>query len=202
MRPARAVPYELNARGQADFSNRTVSIYFGNSGKAAAVFHVRSGNSHSGPWTYTVGPNAVISDSWAFKANGQTAYDLSVYGPNGFLRSFKGSIFGNNKANLEITSVYDAAHCSITLNIFNQETAACEVNILDAYTKETIVFELKPGQFLTRAWPLKATFGWYDFVVEVNSDSSFQQRLAGHVETGNDSMSDPVISASVETKQE
>jgi len=224
MRPARAVPYVLNVRGQANFSNRTVNIYFGNSGKAAAVFHVRSGNSHNGPWTYTVGPNAEVSDSWAFTANGQGAYDLSVFGPNGFLRSFKGSILGSNRANLEITSVYNAARGSITLTIVNQQVplrktsvpklateeelennslnnpnqqTLTKVSILNAYTKKTTVHELGPGASLTQSWPLETTFGWYDFVVEVNSDSSFQQRLAGHVETGHDSMSDPSLGASV-----
>ena len=214
-RPARAIPYEINAQGQANFSNGTVNIYFGNSGKVAAVFHVRSGNSRSGPWTYTVEPNAAVSDIWTFTANGETAYDLSVHGPNGFLRSFKGSISGSDKANLEITSVYDVASCSITLNIYNPETPAYKVHIVDgnmrktvveegaaykviilnAYTKETIAYELQAGATLTQSWPLETHFGWYDLVVEVSSDSSFQQRLAGHVETGKDSMSDPAIGA-------
>jgi len=72
-RRARAVPYELNVHGQANFSNSTFNVHFGNTGKAAAVFHVRSGNNHSGPWTYTVEPNAAVSDSWSFAARGQNA---------------------------------------------------------------------------------------------------------------------------------
>ena len=217
-RPARPVPYELNVHGQADFLNRTVSLYFGNSGKAAAVYHVRSGNTSNGPWTYTVEPNGEVTDSWAFTASNQTTYDLSVYGPNGFLRSFKGSISGTDKANLDITSVYDAASSSITLNIVNpvtlvykvnalnahtkqttivDEAEPFKVNIFDGYTKQTIVYELKVGATLTRSWSLESFSGWYDFLIEVTSDSTFQQRLAGHVETGKDSTSDPGIGAFV-----
>jgi phospholipase C len=197
MRPARALPYELHAHGDADFSNGTVTIHFGNSGKATAVFHVRSGNTQSGPWTYTVEPDAEISDSWTAAANGQTAYDLSVYGPNGFTRAFKGSIAGQGKANLDIRSLYDTESNGITLNIRNRGAETSQVSILDVYTEDKNTFELKSGDSVERHWSLKKFFGWYDFVVEVNSDPSFQQRIAGHVETGEDSMSDPAIGASV-----
>jgi len=196
LRPARAVPYELNVHGQADLANGTVEIHFGNSGKATAVFHVRSSNSQHGPWTYTVEPNVEISDSWIYTATGQTTYDLSVYGPNGFLRTFKGSLAGNDKANLDIRSVYDAPRSGITLDILNRG-AVCQVRILNVYTKEAFTRDLKPGENLVRHWHVEKSFGWYDFVVEANSDSSFQQRIAGHVETGDDSMSDPAIGASV-----
>jgi phospholipase C len=197
VRPARAVPYDLKALGYADVSDGVFSIHFGNSGKAAAVFHVRSGNTQTGPWTYTVGPNAELSDSWNIKANGQSAYDLSVYGPNGFMRAFKGSLSGQDKANLDIRSVYDTERCSITLEIQNRGVESCKVHILDAYTKETVVSELEAGEKLVKDWSLEKFFGWYDLVVEVNSDSGFQQRIAGHVETGEDSMSDPAIGADV-----
>jgi phospholipase C len=74
---------------------------------------------------------------------------------------------------------------------------SCKVHILDAYTKETVVSELEAGEKLVKDWSLEKFFGWYDLVVEVNSDSGFQQRIAGHVETGEDSMSDPAIGADV-----
>ena len=200
LRPARALPYELNVRGLADLSNHTFNIHFGNSGKATAVYHVRSGSSQSGPqsgpWTYTVEPNAKISDQWTFAANGQSTYDLSVYGPNGFLRAFKGSASGSDKANLDITSLYDTVHPGISLEIVNRG-ADCQVSIADVYTKEKLTHNLKTGETLTKHWPLKKSYGWYDFIVAVNSDSTFQQRIAGHVETGDDSMSDPAIGATL-----
>jgi phospholipase C len=40
-------------------------------------------------------------------------------------------------------------------------------------------------------WNLRTTGHWYDFVVTSDSDSSFYRRLAGHVETGRPSVSDP-----------
>ena len=42
---------------------------------------------------------------------------------------------------------------------------------------------------------LHRTFGWYDFVIEVSQDSNFRYQVAGHVETGEESTTDPAIGA-------
>ena len=190
MRPARAVPYELQVLGEADFDDDTVKLHFGNTGKAAAVFQVRVRQRHDGPWTYTVGPGAHLSDTWTFPEGG--AYDLSVYGPNGFLRAFRGSLSGRHKANLTVRSRY-GERGGITLDIQNHGASHATVRILDAYTNETVVHEVHSGESLTRHFSLDGSYGWYDFTIEVESDSTFQQRIAGHVETGDDSVSDPRI---------
>ena len=70
MRPARGVPYRLQVRGEADFSDGIVKIHFGNFGTAAAVYQVYSGNSQNGPWTYTVGLGIELSDTWLVTFNG------------------------------------------------------------------------------------------------------------------------------------
>jgi phospholipase C len=193
-RPARPVPYELSVDGKADLSQQAFRIDFGNTGKATAVYHVRSGNTKTGPWTYTVQPGADVSDNWTLSANPRGAYDLSVYGPNGFLRSFKGSTSGQNIANLEIETEYDESGLGITLEIANLG-ATCQVSILDSYSKDQITHNLKAGEELTKHWNLKKSYGWYDFVIEVNTDTTFQQHIAGHVETGEESMTDPAIGA-------
>jgi phospholipase C len=55
------------------------------------------------------------------------------------------------------------------------------------------VQSLHPGTDWSPSWELEASFGWYDLTIEVESDATFQQRLAGHLETGNDSVSDPAV---------
>ena len=190
-RPARPVPYELHVLGEVDFSEAAVKLHFGNSGKSAAVFQVRSGR--TGPWTYTVEANARLFDTWALGATGQTAYDLSVYGPNGFFRAFKGSVSGEDKANLTVKSTYQTDCVGITLEIQNRGNNVAKVRIFDAYTKRTIPRSVEAGETLTWHWTLDDSHGWYDLTVEVESDSTFKRQLAGHVETGSDSISDPAI---------
>ncbi len=196
LRPARAVPYELHVLGEVDPSDGTVKIYFGNTGKSAAVFQVRSVSDQNGPWTYTVGAEGYLSETWTFGADGPDAFDLSVYGPNGFLRTFKGTVAGEG-ANLGVVSTYqvDVIRPGITLNIHNRGAAAGAVSIRDAYTGQTVAQHVEPGRSLTWHWSLEASFGWYDLTIEVESDSTFERRLAGHVETGTDSVSDPAIGA-------
>ena len=69
------------------------------------------------------------------------------------------------------------------------------MSIVDAYSKDEITHTLKTGEELTKHWNLKKTSGWYDFVIEVDTDTSFQQHIAGHIETGEESMTDPAIGA-------
>jgi phospholipase C len=199
-RPARALPYELHVRGAVDFARAAVKLQFKNSGKAAAVFHVRTVRSLSGPWTYTVGAGAELTDDFAAPDIDRTAYLLMVHGPNGFLRAFKGgfdegSFDAGGRANLEVNSSYDIERVGITLSLRNSSVVAARVRIVDAYRKQSSAHNLAGGETLERSWPLDSSFGWYDLTITVDSDATFEQRLAGHVETGKDSMTDPRIGA-------
>ncbi len=196
VRPARPVPYDLNAGADVSCSTGTVRLRFVNAGRAAAVFQVRSGVGSDGPWTYTVGPGASVADTWDPRASGQDAYDLLVYGPNGFLRGFKGTLQAGNAANLDVTSSYDCAGDSgITLVIRNRGAATAMVRTTDAYSTKVTTHVLRPGEVVERHHALDRSHGWYDFTVEVESDPTFRQQLAGHVETGRDTFSDPALGA-------
>ena len=190
-RPARAVPYVLNVQGQANALNHTLRVDFANTGKSTAVYHVRSGNTQTGPWTFTVEPDAELSESWNLQSS-QNEYDLSVYGPNGFLRAFKGSTATTEKVNIEITTIYDAIRSGITLEIVNRGPAS-QFSLLDSYTGETTPHTLKAGDTRSIHSARNQFHGWYDFTIEVSSDSSFQRRISGHIETGEDSITDPAI---------
>ena len=187
VRPSRALPYELHVRARTDLESGTVRIFFGNSGKVAAVYQVYSADGQSGPWTYTVAPDTELSDSWD-----QTDYHLSVFGPNAFLRVFKGSI-ASGKANIASSITYDIHGNGVVLGTHNRSETAFKVSILDNYTHQRVEFTLRAGEERSEFWSLERSYGWYDFRITTGSDSSFQHRLAGHLETGRDSMSDPAI---------
>jgi phospholipase C len=196
-RPARAVPYELNLLAFADLARETVQLTFLNSGNATAVFHVRSNiqtNSPQGPWTYTVEPGHSVQDTWNLKDSNESIYNLSVYGPNGFVRSLKGSISGRQKADLDVISIYNPRSNRINLQIANRGVAG-DITITDAYTGETTRHELRLGHVISQSYDRHSTHGWYDIIIQSVADSSFERRLAGHIETGEDSMTDPAIAA-------
>jgi phospholipase C len=190
-RPARSLPYELNAIGAAHFADGSFRIDFVNSGQATAVFQVRSGNSPDAPRSYTVEPHKQLSDVWHVTATGAFHYDLSVYGPNGFLRAFKGGVAGHHRANLDVQVVYEAANDVITLTITNRSTERTDVSVVDQYTGRVRRRTLEGGAPWSRRWSLENVFGWYDFAITVDGDPGFAYQLAGHVENGEDSVSDP-----------
>jgi phospholipase C len=191
VRPARPVPYELHVLGDVDAQRDVVTLRFANRGTLAAVFQVRSGDNQLGPWTYTVGPRDHLSDNWNYRALGQDTYDLSVYGPNGFLRSFKGGLRSRRGPNLLTAATYDDG--GITLEIVNRGKRREELRVHDAYTGRTVSQKLEAAGVLVWHWPLDESFGWYDLTVTVESDPRFREQLAGHVETGKVSVSDPAL---------
>ena len=193
IRPARALPYQFDVYGTASFSGKSFRINFGNIGRAAAVFQVRSGDAAADlPRSYTVEAGKSLEDAWKVGSG----YDLSVYGPNGFLRSFKGSFAaGIRKAtSLDVRASYDTEERgSITLRIINTGKQAADVTVLDAYTGHEFAQYLAPSEDMDRDWPLHKFHGWYDLIVRVKGDTAYECRLAGHVETGRDSITDPAI---------
>lgn len=200
VRPARAVPYELQVLGSVDCFDGVVRLHLGNGGKAAAVFQVRAvktdpaASDPGGPWTYTVAPDSHLEETWRLRTGGQEAYDLQVHGPNGFFRSFKGSFDGQHKANLLVRTSYERGGCGgITLDVRNQGNHRAKVKIADAYTGATTTEALHPGESVERRFSLEEFHGWYDLTLTVESAPGFEQQIAGHVETGDDSMTDPML---------
>jgi phospholipase C len=184
--------YELHVRGQIDFADGLFSLSFGNSGKSAAVYQVYTGQGQFLPRTYTVGPGAELSDTWSFSSIGQSTYDISVYGPNGFFRAFEGSFAGSN-ANLAAHITYDVPREGVYVEIANYGTMTCPVRLYDAYTRQKASRMLEPRRSIREFWSLERFHGWYDFTLTTDADPSFQRRLAGHLETSRDSMSDPFL---------
>jgi phospholipase C len=193
-RPARALPYELHV-SEGTPSGSGITLHFRNTGKAAAVFQVYSYNGNDGPCTYTVAAGDALSDSWTFDGLNQSRYDLAVFGPNGFFRTFQGSTL-HLASSLHVDAAYDRERCGLTLTIYNNGSARSEISLTDVYTDRVSAHGLNSGEKLLEYRPLEKSSGWYDFTIKANSDSNFERRLAGHVETGNDSMSDPAIGQS------
>ena len=196
IRPSRALPYELDVHARVNAAGTSVVLSFHNTGRAAAVFHVRSANPTDNVRTYTVEPGKHLSDSWTTSPS----YGLSVYGPNGFVRFFNGSA-GPGAANLDVASEYGTEGSgSIEWTIRNHGTANAEVSVLDAYTGNSVARYLHPGDTFEGELELGQFHGWYDLIVTVAGDSTFSYRLAGHVETGRDSFSDPALGGLVTLK--
>ena len=184
VKPARALPYDLGADGRWD--NDQLHVDFQNHGRAGACFHVRANSASSGPWYYTVEAGKSLSAAWSLQA----AYALQVYGPNGFVRGFKGDT-RSRKTVLRVGSRCEQGRIVVTLA--NEGREYCNVTLENRYNGESIAYLLKPGEHTERPWSLGDSYGWYDLVVRSDAEADHMQRLAGHVETGEPSVTDPAI---------
>jgi phospholipase C len=162
VRPARAIAYTLHAHGALNESDGSFRIQFRNSGEAGAVFQMRSGNAADVPRTYTLEPDKQLTDSWSVASAAAATYDLSVHGPNGFFRGFKGAVSGRGRANIDVRASYDERDNQITLEIANRGSHGTKVTVSSAYKTRSIDLHLGQGDTDRKTWSLTRTSGWYD----------------------------------------
>jgi phospholipase C len=62
-----------------------------------------------------------------------------------------------------------------------------------AYSRRTGITLIGERDEWKRHFPLAGSFGWYDFTIQVDGDASFIRQVAGHVETGDDSVTDTLL---------
>jgi phospholipase C len=91
-------------------------------------------------------------------------------------------------------------HGAVELRITNTGKSKATAILVDAYTGDQDLRFLRPGETLETDNRCDRFYGWYDFVIKVNEDSTFERRVAGHVETGEDSFSDPALGGLVKLK--
>jgi phospholipase C len=185
VRPARAIPYTLHADGRA--RDHSLSIDFRNTGGAGAVFHVREAGSDNDPRSYTVEPGKHLADAWDFGSG----YDVSVHGPNGFFRRFKGG--SPESASVDVTASYDDGEDEITLELTNFGSQPVEVRVRVGYNSRPTTLALGPAETERRQWSLARSRGWYDLTVTVQGAPGFEYHYGGHLENGRDSITDPAL---------
>ena len=194
-RKARALPYQFNANA-IRFGVGEVQIAFSNTGTVGAAFQVRDGSGATAPRCYTVGANLNLADHWTVAVTGETVYDLTVFGPNGFLRQFKGGLMLGSTADLLVTSHYDTNLAGLTVQLINDGLVPYTVTARNLYAQQTVTQTIAPGGLMRHDFALAGTAGWYDVLLTVDADPNFAWRLSGHLENGSDSMTDPGIGAS------
>jgi phospholipase C len=182
VRPARALPYQLHA--DAALAAGRLTLAFRNSGAATAVFQTYSGGAEQ-PRCYTVEPGRTLTDTWPAAAG----YDVSVHGPNGFFREFRGR---PDAATPAITTTYDTRTDTITLVFTNPTANRVQATVVDAYTTRRTTVTIPGAGSSSQQWSLSRTHGWYDFTISVDGVDG-QQRYAGHLENDRDSITDPAM---------
>lgn len=127
-RRARALPYQPAVASSVDHASGRLLITMSNGGTQSVHHAIYANNYRSdGPWQYDVqANNGSVSDYFSVQTSGGGKYDLSIYGPNGFLRCLIGDINAAG-GQLEVVSAYDlsvSGQAKLTLTMTNNGTQA------------------------------------------------------------------------------
>ncbi|WP_326656386.1 phosphocholine-specific phospholipase C [Streptomyces sp. NBC_00385] len=188
-RPTRPLRYAPFVDGAADTATGKYRLTFSGGAAAGAQFLVTSANRTDGPWTYTTEAGKSLADSW------NTAYskgvtDLTVHGPNGFLRTFRA---GGNVTGPEVTARHVTSGGGLELTFVNGGSAAVRLTVRSAagYGGGVQTVEVRAGATVKQVLDLRGSKNWYDVTVVSDVEPTFLRRFAGHVETGQAGTSDP-----------
>jgi phospholipase C len=163
------------------------TLTFASGPRAGAAFLVTSGNRTDGPWPYTTEAGKTIADTWNSAYSGGS-YDLTVHGPNGFLRAFRGA---GEATGAEVTARHTGDDLRLTFT--NAGSGTARLRVADAYGGRSRTVTVRPGATVHHTVDLARSRRWYDVTVTSESDPAFLRRLAGHVENGRPGVSDPAI---------
>jgi len=211
-KPARPLPYQPNAN-LAGFSTSgstvTADLVLSNNGQ-----HVRKA-SHFAVYDNTLTASPSLADfprafpgQYTVAASNRTAdatlaagpvdpsggYDITVIGPNRFLRRFAGNVTTPGAA-ARVTALYGSEGRGpqplLTLILASASasdlTFAVTPNNYCADPART--YRVRPGQRVAHELdPLATAGGWYDLTVTIEDDGCWSQRYAGHLETGQPSV--------------
>jgi phospholipase C len=197
IRPSRALPYVLATTSL--IAPASLSLTFVNSGTQGAVFHVYD-QLHLDriPRRYTAEAGKAITDAWPTAAD-DGAYDLWVYGPNGFVRTFAGNTqsWSGSLFRPETLVVFQPARESLLVQIENRGTASNTVTVtptpgFSGVSAQSVT--VPAGATVVTPVSLRESSNWYDFTA---SDANFSRRFAGRMETGKDGISNPAIASTL-----
>jgi len=201
VRPARALPYELQVQAQVPAGGGQVELRFDNLGEAGAVFHVYDRLAlQQVPRRYTVEPGKQLTGRW----NTASAYDLWILGPNGFHRHIVGDVRGGaNAAWPEMSLRAERSAGELVIDLVNNGAQPCtfELTANKYYANKPLQVRVVARSRSTVRLPLVTSSHWYDYSLRVAGLPGWLRRFAGHLENGLPSISDPAMGGAAQLDQ-
>jgi phospholipase C len=207
IRPSMAIPYQLYAGGFYNAEAKAIKLTFESSsaffGKstAGAPFNVYlrgktldKGKEEMRSLYYAVKAGDVVQDEISLDRFENGQYHIQVYGPNGFMREFKGSA---TDPGIQLVCDYErlaSGKPSGNVELKISGTRGGTSVVVKDHAYGTADRRMKVDQSMkSMVMELSKSYGWYDFSVTVEGKDGFGQRFAGRVETGKHSFSDPFM---------
>jgi phospholipase C len=120
-----------------------------------------------------------------------------VLGPNGYHRHFTGSALravAAGQPRPDVQARCDAVTGELVLRLVNTGAAPCTFSLsANAYASVRQLQTLAPRTELVVRIPVAANGYWYDISATVSGQPDYLRRIAGRVETGRHTVSDPAL---------
>ncbi|MBS0976062.1 phospholipase domain-containing protein, partial [Serratia rubidaea] len=184
-RPSRALPYQLQVEANVYPQQQLLALNMINSGSQGAVFHVYDRlRLDEIPRRFTVEAGKALSDEWQIAGD----YDLWLLGPNGFHRALRGNL-QHSQAEVRLERQPDG----LRLTLLNPGAQAQEITLAHCPygSREAQRIPLAAGATHTLSLDVSASGGWYD--ISLTDKRGWLRRLAGRLENGRHSISDPLM---------
>ncbi|SDL80425.1 phosphocholine-specific phospholipase C [Nonomuraea jiangxiensis] len=185
-RPHRPLPYRPWADVTVDRATGEVTCTFTNDGPVAFHFTMLPNIVLPATGTpFTVAPRSSRTYVWDAAAT-DGRYDFSVYGADGFVRRFAGTVVRDGQDDVAVPSVRaklrggrpDSASIEVTLVNDGETEVSFRLTPNDFGGRPKTVW-VKPGARAEATWPVEN--GRYDFTVTAGTGTRFAQRYAGTV---------------------
>jgi phospholipase C len=169
-----------------DRSAYTVTATMSNAGPVGVsllVFPDKYLASAATPFTVVKGTNKTYT--WSTLATAGHGYAFSVYGPDGFVRSFAGDIVAAGTITGQIPRVaatpVTGPATTLRLTLANDgNTAVAYTLTASDYGGTTQTLTVRGTGSTTVAWPV-AGDGYYDVIITANTSDGFTRRYAGRI---------------------
>jgi phospholipase C len=191
----RPLPYRFAVQGLTG-EGGPLRLAMENTGSAGVVLTVHDALHGAEPWHFTIGAgDSHVHGDWQGAQTGGR-YDLTLHGPNGFLRRFGGQTADQLDILLHERADLEAAEL-VFINR-GKVPAVFTVTLDPAYPAKglrTRRIAVAPGAEVRDLWRLGASDRWYDLTATLEGRPDFARRFAGKVETGAQGRTDPGIGA-------
>ena len=212
LRPSCALPYQLSVEAHRSAAGE-VSLRFA-AGKerfglrsAGAAFHVCCPPAPGGvkftreirPRAYTVAPGSEVSGIWTFADFPDGLCRLHAHGPNGFFRSWQTNASDPDLSVRLAENVPSHPRHHLTLTIRRQKPPrSLTLRVEDASYGQpvrtmTLLADSDGASTGTLVCDCSTSHGWYDLRLTLPDFPTWEHRLAGRLEDGLPSWSDPAL---------
>ena len=135
------------------------------------------------PFTVVNGTDKTYT--WTATEQDNYGYAFSIYGPDGFVRSFAGDIIAAGKSTGQIPQVAATPvpgwARSLRLTLANEGTTAVAYTLtVNDYAGTTQTVTVGANRSTHVTWPVDAD-GYYDVTVTANTSDGFTRRYAGRL---------------------